>query len=283
MEGTVNGTDKKYERLKGILRDMGTVLIAYSGGTDSAFLAAAAHEVLGRNTIAVMAHSPLIPALETAAADELAASLGLRYEFFESNELMLEGFTANPPDRCYRCRNALFASLAPIAGREGMEWIADGSNSDDLNDRRPGMQAAREAGVRSPMREAGMTKGDIRLLSHKMGLPTWNKHASPCLASRVPYGTPISKDVLDKIASGEQYLRTLVQGQVRLRHHGDIARIEVEPHDMHILLQDEVRAGLLERLRSLDYIYVTLDLDGFRSGSLNEVLDSTEVRKGEHR
>jgi uncharacterized protein len=178
-------------------------------------------------------------------------------------------FVANPPERCYFCKRELFWELKPIALAEGLSWIADGTNTDDLGDYRPGRKACAEAGVRSPLLEVGMTKDDIRQLSSQKGLLTWDRPASPCLASRIPYGTPVTKETLFKIAEGENYLHSLGLRQLRLRHHGDIARIEVDEKDIEFILRDDIRRGIVDHIKSLGYKYVALDLTGYRTGSLN--------------
>ena len=266
-------TEEKLDHLKKTLRDMGTVLVAYSGGVDSTFLAVTAHEVLGKNSLAVFAASPVAPPMEKEEAEALAHNIGLRFKIIESSEMSNPDFVANPPERCYYCKRELFSELKPIAQAEGLKWIADGTNADDLSDFRPGRKASAEAGIRSPLLEAGLTKAEIRQLSHAQGLPTWDRPASPCLASRIPYGIPVTAETLNKIARGEQYLHSLGLRQLRLRHHGDIARIELDPGDMDKIIKPEIRQDIVKHLKALGYKYVTLDLTGYRIGSLNEVLN----------
>ena len=266
-------TEEKLDHLKKTLRDMGTVLVAYSGGVDSTFLAVTAHEVLGKNSLAVFAASPVAPPMEKEEAEALAHNIGLRFKIIESSEMSNPDFVANPPERCYYCKRELFSELKPIAQAEGLKWIADGTNADDLSDFRPGRKASAEAGIRSPLLEAGLTKAEIRQLSHAQGLPTWDRPASPCLASRIPYGIPVIAETLNKIAGGEQYLHSLGLRQLRLRHHGDIARIELDPEDMDKIIKPEIRQDIVKHLKALGYKYVTLDLTGYRIGSLNEVLN----------
>ncbi len=265
--------EEKLDYLKKTLRDMGTVLVAYSGGVDSTFLAVTAHEVLGKNSLAVFAASPVAPPMEKEEAEALAHNTGLRFKIIESSEMSNPDFVANPPERCYYCKRELFSELKPIAQAEGLTWIADGTNADDLSDFRPGRKASAEAGIRSPLLEAGLTKAEIRQLSHTQGLPTWDRLASPCLASRIPYGIPVTAETLNKIARGEQYLHSLGLRQLRLRHHGDIARIELDPGDMDKIIKPEIRQDIVKHLKALGYKYVTLDLTGYRIGSLNEVLN----------
>ena len=264
--------EEKLEQLKKTLREMGTVLIAYSGGVDSSFLAVTAHEVLGLNSLAVFASSPVAPPMEKEAAESLAHQFGLRFRIIESNEMANPDFVANPPERCYYCKRELFSELKPIALAEGLKWVADGTNADDLSDYRPGRKASAEAGIRSPLLEVGLTKAEIRQLSRAQGLPTWDRPASPCLASRIPYGIPVTAETLNKIAQGEKYLHNLGLRQVRLRHHGDIARIELDQPDMAKIIKTDIRQGIIEHFKALGYKYVTLDLTGYRTGSLNEVL-----------
>lgn len=269
----------KLTRLNEILREMGSVVIGYSGGVDSSFLAFAANKTLGKKAIAVFGHSPTCPPEDFEGANSLSKKLGLNYRVIETDEMEDPQFVANDSNRCYYCKSELFQKLQQIAKEEDIAWVADGSNKDDLADYRPGRQACSELSVRSPLLEAGLTKDEIRQLSHENGLPTWDKPSSPCLASRIPYGTPVTEDAVHKIAAGELYLRSLGIRQLRLRHHGDIARIEIDPSDFEKVITEEVRQEIVRRLKAIGYLYVTLDLAGYRTGSMNEAIVKNAAQK----
>jgi pyridinium-3,5-biscarboxylic acid mononucleotide sulfurtransferase len=256
--------------------------VAFSGGVDSTFLAAAARDLLGDCALAVTALSPSVPQSEAADAAALAGLIGIRHLTIETREMDSADYVNNTPDRCYYCKDELFGRLRSLAERLGLAYVLDGSNRDDEGDYRPGRRAAARHGVRSPLLEAGLGKDDIRALSRERGLPTWDKPAMACLASRLPYGTPITEQALKQVEAAEAFLRSLGIRQLRVRHHGDVARIEVDRAGRDALLQKDNRRAVVERLRSLGYLYVTLDLAGFRSGSLNEGLERAAPNKGEN-
>ena len=262
----------KYEKLKSILQDTGGIVVAFSGGVDSTFLAAAAAEVLGDRALAVTAHSPLYPGHEQKEADELAARIGIRHETVVSDELDVPGFADNPPNRCYLCKSELFTVVREIAEKHGISAIADGTNADDTSDYRPGRKAAAECGVLSPLLEAGLSKDDIRELSRGMDLPTADKAAFACLASRFPYGARIDEPKLVAVGAVENLLRALNFRQFRVRHHGEVARIEVLPEEIAKLCEDPVRTQIVDVAREAGFQYVAADLVGYRTGSMNETL-----------
>ena len=270
--------DQKLNRLKAILSAMERVVIAYSGGVDSTFLVKIAYDVLGDRAVAVTADSPTYPEEEFETARELARQIGVRHEVIVSEELKDPNFAKNPADRCYHCKMELFCKLKEVADRYGAKYILYGANYDDTGDFRPGMQAADEVGARAPLKEVGMTKDQIRWFSKDLGLPTWDKPATACLSSRFPYGTEITEKKLRTVGQAEQFLRSLGFRQLRVRHHDQIARIEVPEEDIPRLLQEKLRAQVIERFNELGYPYVTLDLKGYRTGSLNEVLRTDQKR-----
>lgn len=263
----------KFEKLKKNIKDMGPFILAYSGGADSTFLLKAGYDVLGKKIIAVTARSETYPDAELQEAVTLAKTIGSRHEVIKTEELDIHDFVSNPPNRCYYCKKELFAKLAGIAKKENIKWICDGTNIDDLKDIRPGRQAAKEFGIRSPLLDAGLTKEDIRCLSRELGLPTWDKPQLACLSSRIPYGEKITKENLSKIEEAEKFISLLGFKSFRVRAHGNLARIEVEGADIGRFNQKDIRNKINDKLRSLGFVYITLDLEGYRSGSMNEAVN----------
>jgi pyridinium-3,5-biscarboxylic acid mononucleotide sulfurtransferase len=264
--------EQKWEHLKALLHDMQDAVLAYSGGVDSSLLLRAASEIMGPRLIAVTAVSETYPAGELPAAAEFARSLGVTHKVLHTGELTSEAFVSNTPDRCYHCKKELFEKLRRIAETEGIAAVIEGSNTDDLRDHRPGRKAAQEFGVRSPLMEAGLSKAEVRELARKLNLAVWDKPSLACLSSRIPYGTRITTQILETVQSAEDQLRVLGFRQLRVRHHGDTARIEISRNDFRLLLNDDVAARITTALKKMGYTYICVDLEGYRTGSMNEGL-----------
>ena len=261
---------EKLRKLKEYLSELGSVAVAFSSGVDSTFLLRTAHEVLGDDVIALTARSCSFPGRELKEAEEFCKSEGIRHIIIESEELAIDGFKQNPKNRCYLCKKELFSKMIQTAEEEGIKFVAEGSNLDDNGDYRPGLKAIAELGIKSPLREAGLTKDDIRALSKEMGLKTWDKPSFACLASRFVYGETITEEKLAMVDKAEQLLLDLGFRQVRVRIHGDIARIEILPAEFSKLMEDAVRDKVNSTLKNLGFSYVAMDLEGYRSGSMNE-------------
>ncbi|MGB2868475.1 MAG: ATP-dependent sacrificial sulfur transferase LarE [Bacteroidota bacterium] len=267
----------KYTQLKSILNEMGSVAIGFSGGIDSTLLIRVATEVLGNNALAVIGRSETYPSREFEEAIAMAQSFGSRYRVVNTEETDDLKFQVNPPNRCYFCKTELFGKLGQMAQEENIRWIADGTITDDLGDFRPGMKAKAEKNVRSPLLEAGFSKDDVRVVAKELGIACWDKPSFACLASRFPYGYGITKENLMKVDQAESFMRDLGFRFFRVRHHDDnTARLEIGKEDFQKIFDDETRRSIVERMKAIGYKYVTLDLQGYRTGSMNEVLTESE-------
>jgi uncharacterized protein len=281
MANTWQELDSKYIELKSILMKMGRIIVAFSGGVDSSLLLKVAKQVLGNDVLAVTALSETTPQHEKKAAEEFAETLGVEHLLVQSHEMDIPEFVKNPQNKCYICKKSRFVDLTNLAKERNFSYVVDGENIDDQNDYRPGTVAARELDIRSPLSEAGLSKNDIRRLSQKLNLPTWNKPSDACLASRIPYHRKITIERLRQVDAGEEFIRKLgLSGQVRVRHYGDTARIEVEPKEIQRLAKSVTRNRIIQFFRNLGFKHITLDLEGYRMGSLNRVIPSLKESGG---
>ncbi len=276
---SVTNSAIKLTNMKSEIASLGSALVAFSGGVDSSFLLKVCLDTLagtGGKVLAVTARSSTYPSSELSEAISLASSMGARHMVIDSEELEIEGFASNPPDRCYHCKNELFGKLLDIARKEGLAAILDGANADDLRDYRPGSKAAKELGVRSPLKESGLTKDEIRTFSRDLGLPTWEKPAFACLASRFPYGVTITTEKLTMVELAEKALRELGFRQARVRHHGIVARIELEPELIARAVEPVMAEKIQNALKETGFSYVAVDILGYRTGSMNETLKTED-------
>jgi uncharacterized protein len=264
--------ERKYENLLEILGRYESMVVAFSGGVDSAFLLSVAHRKLGPKVIAVTAESVIYPVSETDRAKAFAKDLGVEHVVIRSNEMEIPGFVENSPERCYHCKKAMIETLREVAASRGIRWIAHGANADDPDDFRPGLRATEEEGVLAPLLEAGLTKDDIREISRAKNLPTWNLPTMACLATRIPYGTKITAQKLAAVRDAEQCLERLGFEQARVRHHGTTARIEIPAEFFERIMDPDVRAAIVEAFRSIGFYHVALDLEGYVSGKMNREL-----------
>ena len=267
---------RAWERLQALLTELGELVVAYSGGVDSTFLLRVAHDLLGERALGVLAVSESLDRNELAAARELARAEGLPIREIRTSEYDNPDYRRNDADRCYHCKHELFVRVREVARQEGFAWVADGSHAGDIGDHRPGLRARDEEGVRSPLLEAGLDKSAIRQFSRALGLPTWDKPAAPCLSSRIPYGSEVTADKLEQVEAAEKALRDLGFSVLRVRHHGDVARLEVPPDRFAELLSPETRSAVTRAVREAGFQFVALDIEGFRSGSLNSALSPTQ-------
>ena len=263
---------KKFENLKILLSDIGSAVVAYSGGVDSTFLLKVSNDVMD-NVLAVIGKSHSYPAREYNEAMRIADLLDVQYQTVVTEELEDNNYSSNPVNRCYYCKSELFNKLLLLAKKQGYRYVIEGSNVDDEKDYRPGMKAICDLGIRSPLKESGLTKDDIRKLSKEMGVPTWDKPSMPCLSSRFPYGTRITKESLQMIEQAEQYLFDLGIKQFRVRYHGNLARIEVFKDEMEYIIKSDISTKIVDRFKEIGFVYISLDLQGYRMGSMNEILN----------
>lgn len=271
-ETPLSSAERKEKNLRRMMREMETVLVAYSGGVDSAYLGLIATQELNENAVCILGISPSVSMVQREEAAKIAARFDFNFKQIKTEELDNPDYQANPNNRCYFCKTELYGKLSAVSQAENIKYIVDGTNADDVGDYRPGKAAATEIGVRSPLIEAGLNKNEIRELSKKHDLPTWDKPASPCLSSRIAYGTPVTIERLSKVEKGEAILRRLGFREFRVRVHGELARLEIAPGELEKALNLEI-AGILSReFKRLGFRYVTLDLQGYRSGAMNEVL-----------
>ncbi|HRR91246.1 MAG TPA: ATP-dependent sacrificial sulfur transferase LarE [bacterium] len=262
--------NEKLERLEGYLANLEKLAVAFSGGVDSTFLLKVAHMILGDNVVAITVNGAIHPGWEIESSKEIASRIGVRQILLDMDIFKNENIVTNPPDRCYHCKMAIFSMIKKTAKGYGIDNVADGSNIDDAGDYRPGMRALKELGILSPLRDAGLGKEEIRILSKELGLPTWDKPALSCLATRIPYNTRITEETLSMIEAGEDFLRGLGFSQIRLRHLGNLAKIEVPPEDMMRLLG--LREMVVKKLREIGYTYITMDMEGYNMGSMNRTI-----------
>jgi len=272
---------EKKEHLLRLLRDTRSLLVAYSGGVDSTLLLALAHEALGGQVVAATAISEIFPVREKELAERFTRRSGIEHILLPWEVTGVPGFVTNKPDRCYHCKKSLFKELMAVAKARGIRYIAHGANMDDLREYRPGQQAASEMGILSPLMDVGLKKLEIRHLSKGMGLSSWNKPATVCLASRIPYGSPITAEKLQMVDEAEGFLLERGVRQCRVRHHGAVARIEVERSDLSMIMGNGPREAILKRFRDIGFVHVTLDMEGYVSGSMNRVLGDGDKRRGD--
>jgi pyridinium-3,5-biscarboxylic acid mononucleotide sulfurtransferase len=265
--------ERKIIKLKNYLRSIDSAIIAFSGGVDSTFLLKIASDILKDKVIAITAKSPTFTQTELKDSKTIARQLNVKQVIIETEELQNKSFTANDKERCYYCKNELLGLISKYAKKNNFSYILDGSNYDDANDWRPGAKAVKKWKVVSPLKEAGLAKDEIRTASKEFGLSTWDKPAAACLTSRIPYGTKITEGLLKKISNAESVLKKLGFRQIRVRHHGNIARIELPAHDMHKILDSKIKNTVIKALKELGYLYITLDIEGYTTGSMNKTLE----------